>query len=47
MSFTGEIAQQEQKHQEIAVLDGKITKTPCDFKDAYWLVISVVHFYTL
>ncbi|EFO24770.2 hypothetical protein LOAG_03711 [Loa loa] len=33
---TSEMIQDEQKQQETTTVDGKVTKIPSDFKDAYW-----------
>lgn len=38
MDFADEVIQQEQVQQETTITDGKMMKTPSDFKDAYWLV---------
>uniref|UniRef100_A0A1I8EUL4 Uncharacterized protein n=1 Tax=Wuchereria bancrofti TaxID=6293 RepID=A0A1I8EUL4_WUCBA len=36
MDFADEVIQQEQVQQEATITDGKMMKTPSDFKDAYW-----------
>ncbi|VBB28135.1 unnamed protein product [Acanthocheilonema viteae] len=36
LDTNSELIQQEQKQQEITTVDGKMMKTPNDFKEAYW-----------